>query len=225
MENQYIPRVQITIYERNVVSKESTFYIEQERIKNVGGKYIGLGKTSMTKTTAHYIKKAGKDIKISENEFTDIIPENVIFFNDKFVVWYSPEKVRRLIISHDNIKTGEYTCPGTIFCLDTTSNTLKVFSSKEKPDTLNKKYYYSPYLNVYSDGDVCMGNVKIKEELPLQEKIKKFEKGFFESMFNTEHNVNTKKNTMLVYEMMSKCSEFDYNYLKQTDGTLKSILQ
>lgn len=117
-----------------------------------------------------------------------LMPANVLHINgnlDGCAIWHTPAQERRLLFSETlGIPSGTAHVPPLIWRAG--RRKLQVFAHSGDGLTLEMPLLRAPFFNVYADGAVCMGNVKINipATCGLEQFIHLWEDYFFNSFFS-----------------------------------------
>ncbi|SEC67903.1 PRTRC system protein B [Tenacibaculum sp. MAR_2009_124] len=184
----------------------------------------------LTKETANGIFGALK-AELQPYSFKGIIPRNVLHFNMKVnleLTWICNPKVKKLYFAEDtDIKSKSYPIPKLIFRL--IGKTISVFAIKSNdPINENTQVYFSPFLNVDNNGNVCMGDTSLNyQNFEHYEEIMQFiENQFFCSMFTHIHNSNMlNKNVVLAYKEHENKKKFNEQLLVESPFKIHHIYE
>lgn len=161
-----------------------------------------------------------------------LLPKNVIYINPEsngFVLWHTPpQKVDLFFAESLGIPSGRAFLPPLLF--KASKKTLWVYALKsDAVPTTETVLCNAPFFNLYKDGKVCMGTVKISipDDCHLEQFIKSWEKYFFESYFShligSESPVNG--NIVSLWKsLVNTQKKFPLNSLTQNGTTLKKLL-
>jgi PRTRC genetic system protein B len=162
-----------------------------------------------------------------------LMPTEVLHINpdnNGFVVWQTPAMNANLFFKGELcLPDGSYPIPAMIWKAD--REKLSVFAFKDKdslsPDT---PLYDAPYFNLYDDGKVCMGDVRIsfKEVSCLEEFMERWQQYFFNSKFS--HLIKTrspvKGSIIQLYQSLAgKKRKFPQSSLMKNSYTLKKLIR
>jgi len=117
-----------------------------------------------------------------------LMPANILHINgnlDGCAVWHTPAQSRRLLFSESlGIPSGTAQVPPLIWRAG--RRKLQVFAHSGESITLETPLFRAPFFNVYRDGGVCMGNVKVSipATCGLEQFIRLWEDYFFNSFFS-----------------------------------------
>lgn len=138
------------------------------------------------------------------------LDKKIIYVNENIFIWEAEAKKR--FFKFSLLKDTLVHVPRLVFRFS--NGNLKVFTVKgKKLITKETKLFKAPLMNVSDNGDVCMGNVRLKDliEKTLVEKMKTIEYRFFNSIF-THWNTNQviKGNIMPYIKNINKIPETLY---------------
>ncbi|UOE50895.1 prokaryotic E2 ligase family D protein [Mucilaginibacter sp. SMC90] len=161
-----------------------------------------------------------------------ILPVNLLYLNTAkhgFAVWHTPPVERQLFFKDDlGIPSGAAKVPAMLW--KGSRDTLSVFALKgNRKPSLNSPLFHAPYFNMYADGKVCMGTVKlaIDADTCLDDFIALWESYFFNSYFShtIEGGSNCGKNIVQLWqEQVSNKSPFPEAQLIKSGKILADII-
>ena len=118
-----------------------------------------------------------------------LLPKNVLHLNpehDGYAIWYTPaQKVSLFFVESLAIPNAEAFVPPLLW--KASKNTLYIYAMvADKIINEQTALYHAPFFNLYNDGRVCMGTVKvdIKTDCHLQDFMQSWEQYFFKSYFS-----------------------------------------
>ncbi|MFH6997402.1 PRTRC system protein B [Flavobacterium sp. FlaQc-57] len=118
-----------------------------------------------------------------------LLPKNVLHLNpdhDGSAIWYTPaQKVSLFFVESLAIPNAEAFVPPLLW--KASKNTLYIYAMvADKIINEQTALYHAPFFNLYNDGRVCMGTVKvdIKADCHLQDFMQSWEQYFFKSYFS-----------------------------------------
>lgn len=140
---------------------ENTVYVETTELNE--GKPLGF-----RPITIEDIKKILGNIEAAEKgliECKGLMPSNILFIDivngDFKIIWHRPASIKHLQFTSDlKCPNGRAKVPAMIYVATKTRLAVYALKDNKKPK-LKTKLFVAPYLNVYQDGSVCMGNAKI----------------------------------------------------------------
>jgi len=226
LQDNLIPKVALIAYEQ----KNSNYYLESRRIKKGVSGFEMLEGTPLTKKAIAEILDKIDPIKLERIYCDGFLPENLLAYNNDdavpTIIWYIKSGWHNLsFIKKLNINDGLMHLPTLIFKLQ--RDELSVYAIKTKKPKLNSKLYHAPMHNIYSNGNVCMGNAKIFSSNEVSEMMKNWEKAFFQSKFShlqaqgspVKGNLNT-----FIKDQINNNKIFDNNVLKPFGKKLEDLL-
>ncbi len=176
---------------------------------------------------ANLTKNDAKSIQDSYK--TDFIPQNLIHFkiDTCFAIWYTKPQMQAQLFSEAlPIENGTYPIPYLLWMLK--GDTLSVFALKEEPTSLKTEIYQAPFLNVSSNGQVCLGSASLKKKKKdYSEIIKQCEYAFFYRVFtHTNCDKLLKRNITDVYQEMKieKKQIFNNELLVSNQTTISDLI-
>lgn len=105
---------------------------------------------------------------------------------DGYAIWYTPEMSKHLIFKGSlGISDGEAYLPPLLWKASKNGLSLWALNSNDRPN-LETVLYQAPFFNLYSDGQVCMGNVDTHFPLnvDLDSFMLRWQKFYFGSAFS-----------------------------------------
>jgi PRTRC genetic system protein B len=118
-----------------------------------------------------------------------LLPENVLQINpdnEGFAIWYTPALKTGLLFSDSlQIPNGKAALPPLLW--KATKTNLYIYAlSTAAGITEDSTLYQAPFFNIYEDGRVCMGTVKINIDIQcsLQQFMQSWQQYFFNSYFS-----------------------------------------
>lgn len=168
-------------------------------------------------------------------EIGGMIPENLLHFKvmpggHYEMIWYRPAEKRQIYFAPALcIPSGKAWVPPLIYHVEDKRLSVFAFKNESRPDE-NEKLFKAPFHNTWHQGDVCLGNAKVKKPAKntYANLIKFWEDMFWLSEFThladasnpTVSNLNT-----LWKKLAGKNIKWDMKELKPIDKkTLKDIL-
>lgn len=162
-----------------------------------------------------------------------ILPTHILHINpnkDKgTVLWYTKAQKRQLyFVDSLNIPNGIAYVPPMIWYAN--KNSLSVFAlASDRRPTEKTPLYFTPFLNIYEDGKVCMGsvNINIKNSASVEDFTSAWEDYFFNSYFShlLGRNSPIKGNCVNLWkELIQTGKPFPKEVLRKNNKTLKNLL-
>lgn len=189
----YKPKAALVVFQ----NENSASYLELRQIRRDGS--MGAAKPVSNEFIQTLLASFSKEYRsIPHGE----IPPNLLYCDtrrghDTFV-WYNPPMKRQRFFSEGlDMEDGEYHVPGTLYVVS--NNSISVFCFAGKKPAMDKTLLGVPYFNIYSNGNVCMGNahadIPNKENLSYQDILNAWENAFWNSIdVHTNGSPSTKAN-------------------------------
>lgn len=187
---QLIPEQVLVVYGNQ---RDSFKYIEKSKLAN--GSPIGFHPI-----TANEIRGVLGKINAAENgliQCRGLFPKNILWMDiiqgDFKLLWYRPTMYQLVKFDKEcNLKNSIVKVPSLLFFATRTN--IKVFAIKKKP-SMNTELYEAPFFNVFADGRICMGDVKINipSITSFDEIIRLWETYFWSSQFTMSGSTATLK--------------------------------
>ena len=162
-----------------------------------------------------------------------ILPTNILHINPSekgTVLWYTKAQQRQLyFVNGLGIPNGKAKVPALVWFAN--KNSLSVFAlSSDRRPTEKTPLHYTPFFNVYENGNVCMGtvNIDIQNSASVEEFTEKWEEYFFNSYFShlmNEHNPINENCVNLWKSLIDTEKPFPKEVLKPANRTLKTLLK
>ncbi|SNR76999.1 PRTRC system protein B [Flavobacterium sp. ov086] len=161
-----------------------------------------------------------------------LLPKNVIYINtdpNGFVIWFTPaQKVDLFFVENLGIPNGKASIPPLLW--KASKNALWVYAMDfDKDISEETPLCHAPFFNLYKDGKVCMGTVKINIEpdTHLESFIELWQKYFFKSYFShlIEQKSPVKGNIIALWQkLINSKKQFPVKSLLKNGLTLQKIL-
>ncbi|RKR05129.1 PRTRC genetic system protein B [Flavobacterium sp. 90] len=227
----YHPVKAFVIYQENT---DKNVYVESyDMDKN--GSAINAHPLSLRESTA--LSKALDTTQKSKRNFLKsrgLLPKNVIYVNSSsngFAIWHTPaQRVELFFVEQLGISNGRASIPPLLWKASKTA--LWVYAMKmdsDKDISEETLLCHAPFFNLYNDGKVCMGTVKINIEpdAHLQYFIGIWQKYFFNSYFS--HLIGQKSpvkgNLIALWQkLINSKKQFPVKSLLRNGLTIKKLL-
>jgi len=101
-------------------------------------------------------------------------------------IWHTPPTQERLLFSKFlKIPSGKYSLPGLIWKATAEKVILYAYKQSGRPSG-DTPLFHAPFFNLYADGSVCTGDVKIEfsADCSLEDFITGWQRYFFDSYFS-----------------------------------------
>ena len=159
------------------------------KIEEVDGEPVVLAGQAMTPRAAIQLARALSK-GVAHGGF---LPETVLYVDGELLLWWVPPAERHIVFRAPELgapERGEVVPhPGLVFAASSSVWRVWAVKGKHRP-TLQTALFQAPYFNVYEDGDICRGNVRVPDGTTA-EKIDSWNAAFFSSFF-THPNSNGK---------------------------------
>lgn len=163
------------------------------------GMTIGAGKPATVKALAHLATGL-----IKNASFGSFLPENVLSVGIDSITWWLPPCKSRLVwfkTNNEQIGTISGRTPQVGLVFRVSGHVWQVFAVKgNKRPTPDTQLNQAPFLNVYDDGHICVGNVTTPKGTTA-ETLAGWENAFFNSYF-------THPNSMKLVKFKGGCFAF-----------------
>lgn len=229
---EYKPTLALVVYMAGEKGNEE-YYLESHRIGNAGEILEG---KPLLQETLNDIVDVFFDERKNKTGISGFLPENLLSFDVLpggyySMVWYQPAQIKLMHFAENlKIPSGEAEVPAMIYKANRKDLSVYAIKSKSRPD-LKTALFKAPFHNVYTNGEVCLGNAKLKKptEKTYQSEMQYWEDLFWKSEFShlngsvspTKSNINT----LWKKAIKAKTQKWDNNELKPMgkNQTLKSI--
>ncbi|WP_428329720.1 hypothetical protein [Mucilaginibacter sp.] len=160
------------------------------------------------------------------------MPNKVLYVNPQqsgYAVWYTPpQEVPLFFASALGIPSGRGKVPAMIWKAGREELAVYAVKGNKKPCS-KTKLFHAPYFNIYKEGRVCMGTVRVNitEAARLEDFMAQWESYFWNSYFShlmSEFNPVTENIVQLWQEQVATDSPFPVQLLKPTNFTLQNLL-
>nr|WP_315242131.1 PRTRC system protein B [uncultured Flavobacterium sp.] len=225
----YHPVKAFVVYQENA---DKNVYVESyDMDKN--GFAINAHPLSLRESTA--LAKAldtGEELKRNFLKPQGLLPKNVIYINadsNGFAVWYTPAQSVELFFTEGlAVPNGKASIPPLLW--KASKNALWVYAMDGDKDISEETpLCHAPFFNLYNDGKVCMGTVKIniERDTHLQDFIETWQKYFFNSYFS--HLIGNKSpvkgNIIQLWKsLINTRKKFPLTSLLKNGVTIKQLL-
>lgn len=159
------------------------FYGNEAMYHDFENGILGAGR-KLTTESAKTIFKFVNDVQDQfDFNFSGLVPANILKFktDEKYIWWTTAAGIRKLNFEKNtNFKSGDYWVPNLIWKIK--GKMIYVWAYKEFG--LDKKVYQAPFMNVSSNGSICVGTAAMHTNKYDYETImQKAELAFWDSYF------------------------------------------
>lgn len=190
------------------------YYLENRSIlKGENGELqFSEGQPLQKKTLASLGEALAKE-STEQYTFKGLIPDNLLFFDRQTTgnrfIWYVPPKEHHFFFT-DNLKIPDGQIKTPLLIFEAHNNRLSVYATKTKrKPTLATKLFNAPFHNVYSSGNICLGNGKRgKKKLKYySDVLQSWEKLFWSTAFSHINHNPIKGNLNMLYKKLIETKE------------------
>lgn len=150
--------------------------------------YIGVGRPASQEALSGLVKDLMPNLAKSKT----VIPSNILSYDFDHIAWYTKPGKKRLWFKCPNVGgevSAEIDLPGLVFFASNSDWYVFAHQLNDRPDD-DTPLYVSPFLNVWKDGKICTGNIKVPQ-IDGYHSTEAFEDAFFRSYF-THANIHEK---------------------------------
>jgi PRTRC genetic system protein B len=233
--NPFFPVAQLVVYraEKNAAESDEEYYVELFDINKAGFAVNGHPLTVKESARLAESLNCNTDLNTSFLQPEGILADNVLYLNPNFggyAIWYTPPRQVELFFKESlKIPSGRTWVPALLWKATKDNVWVYALSGKGRP-TAKTKLCHAPFFNIYQNGKVCMGNVKVR--IPPQSSLESFmgqwQDYFFNSYFS--HMIETdspvKGNIVQAWQqLMASGLKFPAQILKKNGLTLKTLIR
>jgi PRTRC genetic system protein B len=230
--NLYQPVKSLLIYTKHVEEEDTTsVYVESYDIGKLGNPINAHPLTVKEMLGLSSIFQSAKEFKTGFLRCKGVMPNKVLYVNAEqagYAVWYTPPlEVPLYFATALGIKSGKGKVPAMVWKAGREELSVFALKGHRKP-VGNTVLHHAPFFNVYTDGKVCMGTVRIKigQETRLEDFMTLWEKYFWNSYFSHlmgEFNPVSENIVQLWQKQVATDRVFPCQLLKPTRSTLKNL--
>ncbi|QJD96271.1 PRTRC system protein B [Mucilaginibacter robiniae] len=230
--NLYEPVKALIILRKTGESQQSDYYIESYDMDDKGCPINGHPLSVRESNSLAKALQAGE--KKAQGFLTpkDLMPPNVLHLNsgaDGYVIWHTPPQPVKLLFTENlGIPSAMAHIPALVWKAGKGSLQLFAVYAAEFEETT--PLFYAPFFNIYPDGRVCMGNVRIRipNDCGLERFMERWQEYFFNSYFS--HLIGghepIKGNIVQLWQQLTANAEpFPTEVLNPTPYQLKNLLR
>lgn len=116
----------------------------------------------------------------------EILPSNVLCRTPDMLCWWAPAQQRPMFFRTDDPGLARlngllYPHPALVFKVQNHSLYVRALASCQRPDA-SVNLMVAPYWNMYPNGNVCLGSMRVPRDLTL-ESYESWQQSFFDSAF------------------------------------------
>ncbi|MEO6630378.1 MAG: PRTRC system protein B, partial [Mucilaginibacter sp.] len=175
--------------------------------------------------------QSAQEIKTGFLRSKGVMPNKVLYVNSEqsgYAVWYTPpQEVPLFFASVLGITSGRGKVPALVWKAGREQLAVYAIKGNKKP-LAKTTLHYAPFFNVYTDGKVCMGNVKIAigQDTRLEDFMAEWESYFWNSYFSHlmgEFNPVTENIVQLWQAQVATDRVFPTELLKPNRNTVQNL--
>jgi len=145
-----------------------------------GAPYLNAGQS----VTAGFLQKLAAGL--GANLAAEILPEHVLARTQELIVWWSSAQHRLMFFADGNEETKKlnariYPHPALVFMVVGTELFVRALAEDRRP-TADTRLKWAPYWNTDSHGRVCVGSMRVPEEVSASS-VSRWQDAFFASEF------------------------------------------
>ncbi len=145
-----------------------------------GTPYLSAGQS----VTAGFLQKLAAGLGV--NVAAEILPEHVLARTQELIVWWSSAQHRLMFFADGNAETKKlngrmYPHPALVFMIVGNELFVRALGEDRRP-TANTRLKSAPYWNTDSNGRVCVGSMRVPEEVSASS-VSGWQDAFFASEF------------------------------------------
>lgn len=230
--NLYEPVKALLILRKTGESHQSDYYIESYDMDDKGcpinGHPLSVRESNLLANALQSGEKKGLGFLTPKG----LMPSSILHLNsgtDGYAVWHTPpQSVKLLFTENLRIPSGNANIPALVWKAGKAN--LQVFSIVDTVLQESTPLYFAPFFNLYQDGRVCMGNVRIRipGDCGLEQFMKLWQEYFFNSYFS--HLIGghqpVKGNIVQLWQQLTATGEpFPTETLNTTQYQLKNLIR
>jgi PRTRC genetic system protein B len=230
--NLYQPVKSLLIYTKLTEESNPSVYVESYDIGKFGNPINAHPLTVKETIALSGIFQAAQELKTGFLRCSGVMPNKVLSVNPEqggYAVWCTPPQEVPLFFSDMlGITSGRGKVPAMIWKAGRENLSVYALKGSRKPNA-NTKIFHAPFFNVYTDGKVCMGNVRINigQDTRLENFMEQWENYFWNSYFShlmNDFNPVTENIVQLWQAQVATDRAFPCHLLKTNRYTVKNLL-
>lgn len=210
----YQPVKALLIMQKTGDGHQSDFYIESYDMDAAGRPLNG---HPLSIAESNKLAKALQANEKKSQGFLNpagLMPKNILTIHSGqagFAVWHTPPQAVKLLFTENlDIPSGIAHIPTLVWKAG--KNSLQVFAVADTDLSEQTALCHAPFFNVYPDGRVCMGNVRVNipKDCGLEQFIKLWQDYFFNSYFSHLFGGHqpVKGNIIQLWQSLTSTGEF-----------------
>jgi len=230
--NLYEPVKALVILRRTGEGHQSDYYIESYDMDEQGcpinGHPLSVKESSQLAKALEVTEKKAQGFLTPKG----LMPACVLHLNsgsEGYALWHTPPQTVKLLFTENlGIPSGNAPVPALVWKAG--KGSLQIFAVTDGTLTECTPLYHAPFFNLYSDGKVCMGNVRIRipADCGLEQFIELWQDYFFNSFFS--HMIGghepVKGNIVQLWQSLTAGAEFfPTDLLNPTKYQIKNLIR
>jgi PRTRC genetic system protein B len=192
-EETLLLKTAVLLYESDRGSVYATTHAVEVDAENPKRSIIGAG-VPLTRAS---LSKFAKAIDTA-TAFAGFVPDNLLYTAPNMMAWWAPAVLRKAWFKCEDGEDGEIgnkdgivAHPALVFVAQPDSWHVFALRDSERP-SLTTPLYHSPHFNVWKDGRICTGNIKMPAA-PSSDAIGQYEDAFYRSHFTHSNHAGAVK--------------------------------
>lgn len=231
--SQYQPIKSLLIYAKQDGEDNPSVYVESYDISKFGNPINAHPLTVKETLSLSGLFQSAQELKTGFLRCKGVMPGKVLYVNPDqsgYALWYTPpQEVPLFFADALGIQSGSGKVPAMVWRADRENLSVYALKDNRKPQ-IHTKLYHAPFFNVYTDGKVCMGNVRIRigQETRLEDFMAQWESYFWNSYFShlmADFNPVTENIVQLWQQQVATGRAFPCQLLKSTRYILNQLFQ
>lgn len=212
--------------------EEHSIYVESYDIGKFGKPINAHPLTFKETLQLSSLFQAAEELKTGYLRSRGVLPNKVLYVSPQqggYAVWYTPpQEVPLFFASALGITSGRGKVPALVWRANREELAVYALKGNKKPDS-KTKLFHAPFFNIYMEGRVCMGTVRINinESARLEDFMEKWENYFWNSYFSHlmgEFNPVNENIVQLWQAQVATDNPFPTQLLKPTHKTIQNLL-
>lgn len=165
LQTNFKPSLSIVVYKSDNDNMQKEYYLESHEINEAGQLLAG---KPLLQSTISDIAEFFYEEKKERSQISGFVPENILSYSpltggNYKLVWYRPAETRFIHFAKQlHLQSGKVSVPPMLYIV--TGSDLFIYAMQSDTRPAEKtKIYRAPFHNVADDGEVCLGNAKVKK--------------------------------------------------------------
>lgn len=183
--NTISPRLAVIVYSSRG-DYGADYYLETREIKKIGSNYELMAPVPMADSTMRNIANVFFKKDNGKISHDGLVGEHILYTFSRpgttIVMWWRPAMLRNLNFASSVVKVkGKSVAmvPATLYLLINKSLYIFALKEDERPG-MKTKLFNAPFLNIYADGNVCIGTARVGTNTGTFEgEAERYERAFY----------------------------------------------